>query len=117
MSSFFEQARQDLKQAATRASEPVSIQTRDGRLLENIPARVGMKVFKTYSGDATFYAYARRFIIFSADLDGYSPANGDLVKWRGRAYRMGNPDGGPPWRWHGNAQDCLAIIATEVTQK
>lgn len=113
---LFDQARLDLKAAAALAAETVTIVPKSGAGI-TLPARIGSRTFRTYAGAAVVYVVARRFIVEVADLGGYTPANGDKVVWRGRSHRMANPDGGPPWRWHGADRTSVVILATETAAK
>ena len=112
---LFDQARLDLKAAASAASETVVIVPKSGRPF-TAPARIGQKVFKTYNGDVQVNVVCRRFLVELSDLGQYAPKTGDRIQWHGRVYRMGNPDGGPPWHWHGNDNSAMAIYATEAIQ-
>ena len=116
MASIFEQARIDLKTAAESASEEIKIIPKAGDEIA-LSARVGSRTFKTYDGTAVVYAVVCRFIVEVGDLAGYTPSNGDKIFFKNRAYRMGNPDGGPPWRWHGSDRSSIVILATETAAR
>ena len=108
--ALFDQGRQALAAAAAAASETVMLI--HGQAATELPARIGSKIFRTYAGNAPVTVMARRFIVNVADLPAM-PVNGDAILWNGRKYRLGCPDGGPPWRWHGADNACVAIYATD----
>ena len=90
-----------------------SITVTIGGTASTVPARVGQKLFRTASGPAEVAVMARRFIVRSSDLAAF-PTTRDTLTWRGRRYRLGCPDGGPPWRWHGNDNQNIAIYVTDL---
>jgi len=109
--SIFDEGRQALAAAAAMATEPVSVTI--GSTTVAIQARVGQKVFRTHAGPAEVCVMARRFIVRTADLPAL-PGNRDSLVWKGRKFRLGCPDGGPPWRWHGNDNQNIAIYVTDL---
>ncbi len=113
--SIFDQARMLLHATAPAAANQIVFLPRD-REPVSLSARIGQKTFRSYDGDVVVYVAARRFLVELDDLGGHFPANGDRISWRGAYYRLGNPDGGPPWRWHGNDRKTIAVYATEVAQ-
>ncbi len=109
--SIFDAGRQALAEAASLATEEITVNI--GGTEAAVNARVGQKLFKTASGPAEVCIMARRFIVRAADLPAM-PGNRDSLTWRGRLFRLGCPDGGPPWRWHGNDNQNVAIYVTDL---
>ena len=108
---LFDPGRKALESAAAMASEEITIALSGGGGV-TLPARIGSKVFRVFDGDASVAVVVRRFIVRAADL-GSMPTNADTILWRGRRYRLGNPDGGAPWRFHGSENKDIAIYATD----
>ena len=104
-----------LHTTAPAASDQIAFLPRDGEPV-SLYARIGQKTFRSYDGDVVVYVAARRFLVELDDLGGRFPTNGDRISWKGAYYRLGNPDGGPPWRWHGNDRKTIAVYATEIIQ-
>ena len=110
--SLFDQGRRALESAAAMASEDITLVPASGGPVP-LRARVGSKLFRTYDdGGVPVAVTVRRFIVRTADL-GSMPTNADAIIWRGRRFRLGNPDGGAPWRFHGNDNADIAIYATD----
>ncbi|MBR4222830.1 MAG: hypothetical protein IKR81_16845 [Victivallales bacterium] len=109
--SIFDEGRAALAAAAEAASEEITLTPASGNAT-TLQARIGRKLFSTFNGAVPVNVMARRFIVKVADLASL-PTRADTITWRGRTYRLGCPDGGAPWRYHGNDNQCIAIYATD----
>lgn len=94
------------------ASEAITLTPAQGQAV-TVQARIGQKLFKVNSGAVQTTIASRRFIVKLSDLNNVMPGKGDTITWKGRVYRLGCPDGGPVWRWHGNACADIAIYAID----
>lgn len=112
---IFDSGRAALEAAAAMASEDITFLPAGGTAV-TVPARVGSKIFRVFDGDASVAVTVRRFIVRLDALPSY-PTNADTITWRGRRFRLGNPDGGPPWRFHGNDNAHIAIYATDFGEE
>lgn len=108
---IFDSGRSILEAVASEAAETISYRTAAGLEL-TIPARVGQRLFKVASGGVPVTVATQRFVVRTSDLPAL-PGNGDAILFRGRRYKAGHPDGGPPWRWHGSDHATIAIYATD----
>ena len=108
---IFDSGRAALDAAAALASEDIEFLPANGASV-TVPARVGSKVFRVFDGDVSVAVAVRRFLVRVDSLPSM-PTNADTIVWRGRRHRLGNPDGGPPWRYHGNENTHIAIYATD----
>ena len=85
-------------QALEHLSVPVIYRTRDGEE-KAVRAVVGSTLFQTEDGYGVVTdTESRDFIIAAAELP-LEPSKGDAVIWKGRAYEVMEPRGGPCWRW------------------
>lgn len=109
---IFDAGRSILESVASEASEQVVFAPVGSEPSVELPARVGQRLFKVASGGVPVTVATQRFIVRTADLPRL-PANGDAIHFRGRRYKCGHPDGGPPWRWHGSDHATIAIYATD----
>ncbi len=109
---IFDSGRAALAAAAELAAEEITLVPASGGPV-SLRARVGSKLFRTYDdGGVPVAVTVRRFIVRAAELDSM-PTNADSIVWRDRRFRLGNPDGGAPWRFHGNDNTDIAIYATD----
>lgn len=108
---IFDSGRAALEAAAEMASEDIEFLPANGASVK-VHARVGSKVFRVFDGDVSVAVTVRRFLVRVDSLPSM-PTNADTISWRGRRYRLGNPDGGPPWRYHDNENRHIAIYATD----
>lgn len=113
--SIFDNGRAFLAKASEGASEPIEFRPSSGADV-TVPARIGRKMFKVYDGDAAVSVNTTRFIVKVADLPRY-PTNADTIAWRGRIYKLGCPDGGAPWRFHGSDNSNIAIYANDFGEE
>jgi hypothetical protein len=110
--SIFDTGREAMESLLPALTEPIEYRPQGGAPA-TINARIGEKLLKIDDGAAQVTLMARRFIVRVADMAAGLPAPGDTIAWRGRNYRVGHPDGGPPWRWHGNTNTDVAIYAAD----
>lgn len=108
--NLFTPGRAILEEVAKAASEDIAITI--GKQSFTVPARIGEKLFKVAQGNVPVNMMARRFIVFTDDIPAF-PAKGDTITWKNRTYKLGHPDGGPVWRWHGNECKSIAIYAID----
>ena len=114
--SLFDAGRDILATIAEAAAEEIVFRASDG-IETTLRARIGKKLFKVADNSGIEYSVAaRRFIVHLEDLP-HTPINGEAIIWNNTRYKLGCPDGGPPWRWHGNDGKDIAIYTLEFGEE